>query len=160
MLLSHGRRRSPPDPGEELDMNTATTTTTAAAQLAGRALLSVIFIMAGINKIGAYAGTQGYMESMGVPGALLPLVIALEIGGGLAVLLGWQTRLAAFLLAGFCLVSAAIFHADFGDQMQSIMFMKNLAIAGGLLTLFASGAGAWSLDALCRNGMCRRLHHA
>lgn len=141
-------------------MNTATTTTAAATQLAGRALLSVIFIMAGISKIGAYAGTQGYMESMGVPGALLPLVIALEIGGGLAVLLGWQTRLAAFLLAGFCLVSAAIFHANFGDQMQSIMFMKNLAIAGGLLTLFASGAGAWSLDALCRNGTCRRLHHA
>jgi putative oxidoreductase len=128
-------------------MNTSTTTTTAATQLAGRALLSVIFIVAGIGKIGAYAGTQGYMESMGVPGALLPLVIALEIGGGLAVLLGWQTRVAAFLLAGFCLLSALIFHADLGDQMQSILFMKNLAIAGGLLTLCASGAGAWSLDA-------------
>lgn len=147
------------DPGEELDMHTTTSTTTAASQLAGRALLSVIFIVAGINKIGAWAGTQGYMESMGVPGALLPLVIALEIGGGLAILAGWQTRFAAVLLAGFCLVSAAIFHANFGDQMQSIMFMKNLAIAGGLLTLFASGAGAWSVDALCRNGT-RRLHHA
>lgn len=140
-------------------MHTTTSTTTAASQLAGRALLSVIFIVAGINKIGAWAGTQGYMESMGVPGALLPLVIALEIGGGLAILAGWQTRFAAVLLAGFCLVSAAIFHANFGDQMQSIMFMKNLAIAGGLLTLFASGAGAWSVDALCRNGT-RRLHHA
>jgi putative oxidoreductase len=122
-------------------------TTTAATQLMGRLLLSAIFIMAGISKIGAYAGTQGYMESMGVPGVLLPLVIALEIGGGLAILVGWQARLSAFLLAGFCLLSALIFHADFGDPMQSILFMKNLAIAGGLLTLCAGGAGAWSVDA-------------
>jgi putative oxidoreductase len=140
-------------------MNTSKTTTTAGTQLAGRALLSVIFIVAGIGKIGAYAGTQGYMESMGVPGALLPLVIALEIGGGLAVLLGWQTRIAAFLLAGFCLVSALIFHADLADQMQSILFMKNLAIAGGLLTLFASGAGTWSLDAR-QQAVAGGLHNA
>jgi putative oxidoreductase len=133
---------------EEHSMNTSTTT--AATQLTGRLLLSAIFIMAGIQKIGGYAGTQGYMESMGVPGALLPLVIALEIGGGLAVLAGFQTRISAFLLAGFCLLSAAIFHADFGDPMQSILFMKNLAIAGGLLTLIASGAGAWSVDAVRR----------
>ncbi|MGD8875847.1 MAG: DoxX family membrane protein, partial [Gammaproteobacteria bacterium] len=73
----------------------------AGTQLTGRILVSAIFIMAGINKISGYAGTQGYMESMGVPGALLPLVILLELGGGLAVLLGWQTRIAAFLLAGF-----------------------------------------------------------
>jgi putative oxidoreductase len=132
--------------------------TSAATRFVGRALLAAIFISAGIGKIGAYAGTQGYMESMGVPGALLPLVIALEIGGGLAVLLGWQTRLSAFLLAGFCLVSAVIFHADFGDQMQSILFMKNLAIAGGLLTLFDSGAGAWSVDALSVRGTGSRLY--
>ncbi|MEZ5541094.1 MAG: DoxX family protein [Pseudomonadota bacterium] len=124
----------------------------AATRLAGRVLLAAIFIMAGSNKLGAYAGTQGYMESMGVPGALLPLVIALELGGGLAILAGWQTRIAAFLLAGFCIVSAALFHANLADQMQSIMFMKNLAIAGGLLTVVASGAGAWSVDALTRRG--------
>lgn len=136
-----------------------TSTTAAATQLTGRLLLSVIFIMAGITKLGAYAGTQGYMESMGVPGALLPLVIALEIGGGLATLLGWQARLSAFLLAGFCLVSALIFHADFGDPMQSILFMKNLAIAGGLLTLLANGAGAWSVDAWQQRPV-GGLHHA
>jgi len=120
---------------------------TAATQMTGRVLMSAIFVMAGISKLGSYAATQGYMESMGVPGALLPLVILLELGGGLTVLLGWQTRISALLLAGFCIVSALIFHANFGDQMQSILFMKNLAMAGGFLFLVAGGAGAWSLDA-------------
>jgi len=119
----------------------------AGSQLTGRVLISSIFIMAGISKISGYAGTQGYMESMGVPGALLPLVILLEIGGGLAVLLGWRTRLAAFLLAGFTVLSALIFHANLGDQMQSILFMKNLAMAGGLLFLVAGGTHDWSIDA-------------
>jgi putative oxidoreductase len=130
---------------EEITMNQSTLT--AATQMTGRVLMSAIFIMAGISKFGAYAATQGYMESMGVPGVLLPLVILLELGGGLTVLLGWQTRISAFLLAGFCIVSALIFHANFGDQMQSILFMKNMAMAGGFLFLVAGGAGAWSLDA-------------
>jgi putative oxidoreductase len=120
---------------------------TAGAQLTGRVLISAIFIMAGINKIIGYTGTQGYMDSMGVPGALLPLVILLEIGGGLAVLVGWQTRIAAFLLAGFTVLSALIFHASFSDQMQSILFMKNLAMAGGLLFLVAGRRHDWSIDA-------------
>ena len=119
----------------------------AGTQLTGRVLISAIFIMAGINKISGYAGTQGYMESMGVPGALLPLVILLEIGGGLAVLLGWQTRIAAFLLAGFTVLSALIFHAELGDQMQFILFMKNLAMAGGLMFLVAGRRHDWSIDA-------------
>ena len=119
----------------------------AGTQLTGRLLMSSIFIFAGISKIGGYAATQGYMESMGVPGALLPLVILLETGGGLALLLGWQTRIAAFLLAGFSVLSALIFHANFGDQMQSILFMKNEAMAGGLLFLVAGGLQAWSIDA-------------
>jgi putative oxidoreductase len=121
-------------------------TSTAAIQLSGRVLISVVFLMAGVSKIGAFSGTQAYMESMGVPGGILPLVIALEVGAGLAVLLGWQTRISAFLLAGFSVLSAFIFHADFADHMQSILFMKNLAMAGGLLMLVASGAGRWSLD--------------
>ena len=130
---------------EEIIMHQSTLT--AATLMTGRVLMSAIFVMAGISKLGAYAATQGYMESMGVPGMLLPLVILLELGGGLAVLLGWQTRISAFLLAGFCIISALIFHADFGDQMQSILFMKNVAMAGGFLFLVAGGAGAWSLDA-------------
>lgn len=119
----------------------------ASIQLSGRVLMSSIFILAGINKISGYAGTLGYMESVGVPGALLPLVILLEVGGGLAILLGWQTRITAFLLAGFCVLSALIFHANFGDQTQFILFMKNLAMAGGLLFLVAGGIHDWSIDA-------------
>jgi len=113
---------------------------------AGRLLIAVMFFMSGLNKIFAYEGTQGYMEAMGVPGALLPLVILTEVLLGLAVIVGFKTRLAAFGLAGFSIVSAILFHANFNDQMQMIMFMKNVAISGGFLFLIAHGAGAWSLD--------------
>ena len=122
-------------------------TMSAGTQLMGRVLISSIFLMAAINKINGYAGTQGYRESMGVPGALLPLVILLEIGGVLTVMAGWHTRIAVFLLAGFSVLSALIFHANFGYQMQSILFMKNLAMAGGLLFLIAGGRHDWSIDA-------------
>jgi putative oxidoreductase len=105
--------------------------------LAGRILLAQLFLVAGIGKIGAYAGTQAYMASVGVPGPLLPLVILLEVGGALTLALGWQTRLTALALAAFSLASAALFHTNFGDQVQMIMFMKNLAIAGGLLAVAA-----------------------
>lgn len=111
-----------------------------------RILLAHIFLLAGVNKIGQYAGTAGYMESMGVPGELLPLVIALEILGALALIIGYQTRWAATALAGFTIVSALIFHNNLADQMQMIMFMKNFAIAGGLLLLSAHGAGHVSVD--------------
>jgi putative oxidoreductase len=119
-----------------------------AGNLTGRIFISALFLMAGIGKIGAgYAGTQGYMEAMGVPGALLPLVIALEIGGAILIIAGLWTHMTAWALAGFTILSAVLFHADFSDQMQQIMFMKNLAIAGGFLVLAASGAGGWSIDA-------------
>ena len=119
-----------------------------AVALVARILLALIFVTAGWGKLGAgYAGTQQYMASMGVSGALLPLVIFAELGGGLGVLFGALTRLAAAGLAVFSLLAAMFFHTDFANQMQSIMFMKNLAIAGGLLTLAVHGAGAWSLDA-------------
>jgi putative oxidoreductase len=117
------------------------------ADLVGRVLIAAIFLIAGLNKIGGYAGTQGYMEAMGVPGVLLPLVIALEVIGAVAIIVGWRTRLFALLLAGFSVVSALIFHRALGDQVQFILFMKNFAIAGGFLFLVARGPGAWSLDA-------------
>jgi len=114
--------------------------------LVGRLLISIMFLMAGVSKISGYEGTQGYMEAMGVPGDLLPLVIAVEILGAVAIIIGYQTRIAAFLLAGFSILSAIIFHLNFDDQMQSIMFMKNIAIAGGFLFLVANGAGSVSID--------------
>ena len=116
------------------------------SQFVARVFLGHIFLLAGLSKIGAYEGTQGYMDAMGVPGILLPLVILLEIGGGLAIIAGFKTRWAAIALAAFTVVSAAIFHNNFGDQTQMIMFMKNIAIAGGFLLLAAHGAGAYSLD--------------
>jgi len=112
----------------------------------GRFLISLMFVTSVFSKISGYAATQGYMEAMGVPGALLPLVIAVELLGGLAVMLGWHTRIAAFLLAGFTLLSALLFHANFGDQMQMIMFMKNISIAGGFLMIVSLGGGAYALD--------------
>ncbi len=114
--------------------------------LAARILMAAIFISAGVSKLGdGYAGTAGYMESMGLPGALLPLVILLEIGGGLALVAGFQTRLAALALAVFSIVSGVIFHGG-ADQMQQILFMKNLAMAGGLLAFTVFGGGRLSLD--------------
>lgn len=115
-------------------------------QLIARIFLAQIFLLSGIFKISGYAGTQGYMEAMGVPGMLLPLVIALEIGGGLALIAGWQTKWVSLALAGFTLVAAVIFHNNLADQMQQIMFMKNIAITGGLLLLAIHGAGALSVD--------------
>ena len=115
--------------------------------LFGRVGLSLIFIISGYGKIAGYAATQGYMESAGVPGALLPIVIALELGGGIAILVGVGTRWIALALAGFSILSAAIFHANFADQMQAISFWKNLAIAGGFLMLAANGPGPLSVDA-------------
>ena len=128
------------------------------SQYVARVFLGHIFLLAGVSKIGAYAGTQGYMESVGVPGMLLPLVILLEIGGGLAIIVGWKTKWTALALAAFSVVAAAIFHNNFGDQMQMILFMKNIAIAGGFLLLASHGAGAYSLDNRRRNATASVSH--
>ena len=126
------------------------------SSLAGRVLMVGIFLVSGFGKLTQYAGTQAYMAAAGVPASLLPLVIALEIGGGLAIAIGWKTRWAALALAGFSIVSAVLFHANFADQMQSILFMKNLAMAGGFLVLFANGPGALSIDARLATPEIRR----
>lgn len=115
-------------------------------EASGRVLLAVLFLLSGIGKLGAYAATGAYMSAFGVPSALLPVVIATEVLGALAIILGWQARLAGFLLAGFCLLTATIFHHNLADQAQLIHFFKDLAIAGGLLLLVVNGAGPLSLD--------------
>ena len=112
----------------------------------GRLFLSMIFIFSGFTKITGYAATQGYMESMGVPGMLLPLVIAVELFGGLAILFGFKARFVAILLVGFNIISALIFHQFWIDESQMNPFMKNIAMAGGFLMIFAHGAGAYSID--------------
>ena len=119
--------------------------------LAGRILLAVPFLLSGLGKIGAYGATAAYMSSAGVPGALLPLVIIIEVGGALAIIVGWKTRTVALLLAGFCLLTAITFHRNFADQNQMIHFLKNVAIAGGFLLLVANGPGPLSIDGRVRN---------
>ena len=112
----------------------------------GRLFIALIFVMSGLSKMGSYPGVAGWMEAMGVPGALLPLVIALEVLGGLAVIIGWKTRYAALLLSGFSLLSALVFHANFAEQNEMMHFMKNLALSGGFLFLVAHGGGNYALD--------------
>lgn len=122
--------------------------------LVGRLLLALLFVPAGIGKITGFAGTAGYIVSKGLPmpelGALVAIVV--EVGGGLALIAGFGTRLAALVLALFTLVATFIFHNYWGvpaEQafVQQLMFFKNIAVVGGLLVLAAHGAGAWSVDA-------------
>jgi putative oxidoreductase len=136
-------------------MSAVTTTTQASAtaptiqkvaELAGRVLLSSLFLVSGLGKMAAYAATVGYMASLGVPSALLPLVIATEVLGAILIIVGWKTRVVAFLLAGFSLLTALVFHSNFADQNQATHFLKNVAIAGAFLLLVANGAGPLSLD--------------
>jgi putative oxidoreductase len=118
--------------------------------LLARLLLAQIFLVEGWSKISGYADVQQYMVEHGVPGGLLPLVIATEIAGGLCIAAGFLTRLAAMALAGFCILTALFFHTHFSDLEQLINFQKNLAMAGGFLALVAFGPGAASLDAWLR----------
>jgi putative oxidoreductase len=103
--------------------------------LIGRIMLAAIFVMAGVGKMADPAGTVGYMTAMGVPSLLLYPTIALEIFAGLAIMAGYKVRYAAIALAVFSVVAAVIFHNNFADKMQMILFMKNIAMAGGLLIL-------------------------
>lgn len=115
----------------------------AVMSLVARVLMAYIFIVAGWDKVTAYQATAGYMESMGVPAALLPMTILVELGGGLALLFGFQARFAALGLAVFSLITAFLFH---GSAEDGINFMKNLAMTGGLFFLMLHGAGKFSLD--------------
>ena len=119
-----------------------------AAALVRRALLAAIFLHEAVSKLTAYSAALAYMRAFGVPGELLPFAIAVELGCGVLILCGYQTRAAALVLAAFCLATAVLFHRNLGDRNQLLHFEKDLAIAGGLLVLFAHGAGAWALDAL------------
>jgi putative oxidoreductase len=119
-----------------------------AAALAGRLLLSALFLHEAWSKLTGYDAALAYMQAFGVPGRLLPLAIAAELTCGLLILVGYQTRTAAIILAGFCMATAVLFHTRFADRNQLLHFEKDLAIAGGFLVLFARGAGAWALDAI------------
>jgi putative oxidoreductase len=119
----------------------------------GRVFLALLFVVSGIGKITGYAGTAAVMASKGLPmvDILLPLTIAVELGGGLLLALGWKARWAAAALFLFLIPTTLIFHQFWGIdpklvQMQKIHFLKNVAIMGGMLMVLAIGAGAWSID--------------
>lgn len=124
-------------------------TLSASASLTGRVLLSAIFVLSGISKVSTPAGMIGYIESVGLPFPTLALAIAIlvEVVGGIALILGYRTRLVAAGLALFSIATALAFHNELADQSQFIHFFKNIAMAGGLLQVAAFGAGRFSLDA-------------
>ncbi|WP_075291990.1 DoxX family protein [Pararhizobium arenae] len=129
---------------------TATERYTSIAAITGRLLLSPIFVLSGIGKITGFEGYLAYISASGLPFPLIALLgaIALEICGGLALVVGYRARIASFLLAVFSLLTAVVFHSDFADQNQFLHFWKNLAIAGGLLQIAAFGPGGFSVDVL------------
>ena len=115
--------------------------------MVGRLLIAAIFLHEGVTKLSNIAGSAAYARAFGVPGELLPLAIAVELGCGLLIALGLFTRLAALVLAGFCLFTAAVFHVKFAEVNQLLHFEKNLAMAGGLLVLAVHGPGPLALGA-------------
>lgn len=126
-----------------------TASNASATILFGRILLAIIFLLSGFGKLTAIAGTAGYFGALGLP---LPTATAILVGliellGGLAILVGFQTRIVAWVLAVFTVATALVAHTGWADQMQMINFLKNLAIAGGFVVLASSGAGALSVDA-------------
>ena len=114
--------------------------------LVARVFISLIFLLSGINKIGNYEGTVGWMESLGMPGIFLIPAIILEIGAPILIIVGYKVKISAALLSAFCVATAIIFHSDFSDQMQFISFMKNIGLAGGFLFIVVNGAKDFSLD--------------
>ena len=114
--------------------------------LLGRILISSLFLISAYNKIFSIDGTMGWMEGYGVPGIFLYPTIALEIILPIFVIIGYRAKLSASLLAIFCIATAFIFHFDFSEQIQLILFLKNIGLAGGFLFIVANGTKDWSID--------------
>ena len=114
--------------------------------LVGRVFISLVFLLSGVNKIGNYEGSIGWMESFGMPGIFLIPAIILEIVAPILIIIGYKVKIAAALLSVFCIVTALIFHTDFSNQMQFVSFMKNVALAGGFLFLVINGTKDFSLE--------------
>ena len=121
-----------------------------AAALAGRCLLAGLFLHEAWSKMAAYSAAVAYAKAFGVPEQLLPFAIAVELGCGIAILFGYYARAGALLLAAFCVATALVFHLRWSNHNELLHFEKDLAIAGGLLVLFARGPGAWAIDAVQR----------
>jgi putative oxidoreductase len=129
-------------------MNSTSNNNQALVATVGRILIAIIFLISGFGKVGAPEATQSYIASAGMPAPLLAYLgaVVVELGGGILLVVGYRTRLVAAIIAVYTLVAALYFHHAFGDQNQMVNFLKNLAMAGGLLQVVAFGAGAFSLD--------------
>ena len=114
--------------------------------VAARLLMAVLFLLAGLGKLADVQGFTGYLASGGLPAFLAWPSILFGIAVGVLLVIGYQTRIVGLAGAGFCVVAAALYHNNFADQTQMVMFLKNLAIAGGFLLLSANGAGKYALD--------------
>ena len=119
----------------------------AVVELLGRCLLAGLFLIDGWTMINSYQAAGDYLAQFGVPRLLLAPALLIHLAGGLLIIIGWQTRLAALALALFCIATAVIFHTQFDNPNEQIHFWKDLAIAGGFMVLLAHGAGVYSLDA-------------
>ena len=120
-------------------------------EIFGRIFLSAVFLIAGVNKIFNYEGTTAYMESFGIPGFLYIPAIILEILFPLLIVIGYQTKISALIMAIFSVSLAIIFHTDFSNQMQVMSFLKNFAIAGGFIIIFVNGPSRWSIDYMLKS---------
>ena len=120
-------------------------------EIIGRIFLSAVFLIAGVNKIFNHEGTTAYMESFGVPGFLYIPAIILEILFPLLIVIGYQTKISALIMAIFSISLAIIFHTDFSNQMQVMSFLKNFAIAGGFIIIFVNGPSRWSIDYMLKS---------
>jgi putative oxidoreductase len=125
------------------------------ASLTGRLLMAFIFIISGCEKVAGYNATASLMATHGLLPQLLPVVILTELGGGLALVLGWRVRWVALALAGYSVLSALAFHLDLSNADQMFNFLKNLAMAGGFLQIYAFGSGRFALDYLSRSAVGR-----
>lgn len=123
--------------------------------LLARVFMACIFLILGISKISAAAVIRSYMEAAHLPGFLFWPTVIFEIAGGLAILVGYQSRFAALALAGYCFVTALLFHRNLSDQVQLVMLLKNVAMAGGFLYLASIGPGSISIDMKSRRGPLR-----
>lgn len=126
--------------------------TTNGGLLAARVLMGVLFLMAGLGKSGDVAGFAGFMASGGVPAFLAWPVVAFEILGGLALIVGFATRPVALALAAFTVLAGVLYHFVPADQGQMTHFLKNIALAGGYIAIAVQGAGGWSVDAILGRG--------
>jgi putative oxidoreductase len=138
-------------------MNSTSADSYPTLALIGRILVAAVFLISGLGKLVSPDATIGYIASVGLPAPTLGYVVAmvLELVGGVLMIAGYQTRLIAALLAAYSIITALIFHHAFGDQNQMFHFLKNLAMAGGLIQIVVFGAGAYSLDSRRRMSTTR-----